>query len=179
MMRPVLRRIALKIRLRCQAYLWIYFAGAIAALVVLNVLLWYPLSHRLLAAHLAALFAVLTGLSVVIIFVAAKTTNDITPIHRSRLQRERLAIEREISAGADATRAVTLEHARRLLKTIDENMRSKRSSLGSPRRYWASRRRPGPSAPCCRCYSAGCSSPSRATLEPALRSMGRTGCFTK
>ncbi|CAH0364723.1 unnamed protein product [Pelagomonas calceolata] len=122
MMRPVLRRIARKIQLRCQAYLWIYFAGAIAALVVLNVLLWYPLSHRLLAAHLAALFAVLTGLSVVIIFVAAKTTNDITPIHRSRLQRERLAIEREISAGVDSTRAVTLEHARRLLKTLDENI---------------------------------------------------------
>mgnify|MGYP003325864608 CR=1 FL=1 len=55
MMRPVLRRVARKIQLRCQAYLWIYFAGAIAALVVLNVLLWYPLSHRLLAAHLAAL----------------------------------------------------------------------------------------------------------------------------
>ena len=122
MMRPVLRRIALKIRLRCQAYLWIYFAGAIAALVVLNVLLWYPLSHRLLAAHLAALFAVLTGLAVVIIFIAAKATNDIVPIHRSRLQRERLAIEREISAGVDSTRAVTLEHARRLLKTLDENI---------------------------------------------------------
>ena len=37
-------------------------------------------------------------------------------------QRERLAIEREISAGADTTRAVTLEHARRLLKTLDENI---------------------------------------------------------
>ena len=71
MMRPVLRRVARKIQLRCQAYLWIYFGGAIAALVVLNVLLWYPLSHRLLAAHLAALFAVLTGLAVVIIFIAA------------------------------------------------------------------------------------------------------------
>ena len=104
-------------------YLWIYFAGAIAALVVLNVLLWYPLSHRLLAAHLAALFAVLTGLARRhhIHRRTRSTTNDIEdPIHRSRLQRERLAIEREISSGVgrDAgcdpgTRATAPQDARR------------------------------------------------------------------
>ena len=123
MMRPVLRRVALSYHLRCQVYLWIYFAGALGALLVLNVLLWYPLRHRYLSAALIAVVALQCGLNIVIIFIAAKATNDIVPIHRSRLQRERLAIEREISAGAlDPTRAVTLEHARRLLKTLDENI---------------------------------------------------------
>ena len=123
MMRPVLRRVALSYHLRCQVYLWIYFAGALGALLVLNVLLWYPLRHRYLSAALIAVVALQCGLNIAIVFSAAKRTNDVVPVHRSRLQRERLAIEREISAGAlDPTRAVTLEPARRLLKSLDENI---------------------------------------------------------
>jgi hypothetical protein len=72
---------------------------------------------------LIAVVALQCGLNIAIVFSAAKRTNDVVPVHRSRLQRERLAIEREISAGAlDPTRAVTLEHARRLLKSLDENI---------------------------------------------------------
>ena len=123
MMRPVLRRVALSYHLRCQVYLWIYFAGALGALLVLNVLLWYPLRHRYLSAALIAVVALQCGLNIAIVFSAAKRTNDVVPVHRSRIQRERITIEREMSAGAlDPTRAVTLEHARRLLKTLDENI---------------------------------------------------------
>ena len=68
MMRPVLRRVALSYHLRCQVYLWIYFAGALGALLVLNVLLWYPLRHRYLSAALIAVVALQCGLNIAIVF---------------------------------------------------------------------------------------------------------------
>ena len=76
MMRPVLRRVALSYHLRCQVYLWICFAGALGALLVLNVLLWYPLRHRYLSAALIAVVALQCGLNIAIVFSAAKRTND-------------------------------------------------------------------------------------------------------
>ena len=72
------------------------------------------------------------------------------PVHRSRIQRERITIEPEMSAGAlDPTRAVTLEHARRFLKTLGENIAFEGACRTRPRPCWASRRVPGPSGPCC------------------------------